>query len=88
MKKKSNSTTQRRKFLSLGLLGGAALVSNPASAMLSLDTDNDTVPMLTPDGKVVGVSKRTLAKIQDKRKATDTDYHTWGNTPHKTDPES
>jgi len=70
MKNTSDSKSHRRKFLSLSLLGGAALVSQPASAIHLLDPDHEIVPMLTADGKVVGVNKKVLDQIRDRKQAS------------------
>lgn len=82
--KKADGPTNRRKFLALGLLGGAGLVTQQASAMLPIQPEEETVPMLTPDGKLVQVSKQVLAQMQERQKADNKDILNWTTTQHKT----
>lgn len=85
MKKTSNDGSNRRKFLSLGLLGGAALITQKATAMIPIEPEaEETVPMLTADGKLVQVNKSILQKSDDKQKAGNKDILDWTTTQHKT----
>ncbi len=82
MKKKPNGSSSRRKFLSLGLLGGAGLLTQSANAMIPSE-DDEKVSMLTPDGKLVEVSKKVLDQLQEKQKAGNRDILNWTTTQHK-----
>jgi hypothetical protein len=82
--KKTDGHQNRRKFLALGLLGGAGLVTQQASAMLPINPDEETVPMLTPDGKLVQVSKQVVDQMQERQKAGNKDILNWTTTQHKT----
>ena len=84
MKKKSITKPSRRNFLSMGLLGGAGLLTSKAEAMIpSTDDDQETVQMLTPDGKLVEVSKRILEQSTDRQKASNKDILDWSQTAKK-----
>ena len=82
MKEKNADGTHRRKFLALGLLGGAGLISQQASAMLPIKPDEETVPMLTADGKLVQVSKQVLDQMQERQKVGNKDILDWTTTQH------
>jgi len=84
MKKTSDTNSNRRKFLSLGLLGGAGLLSQKASAMLPIHPEEEKVSMLTPDGKLVEVPKQILDQINDRKKAANQDILNWTTAPNKT----
>jgi hypothetical protein len=86
MKKKSNDGRSRRKFLSLSLLGGAGLLSQKATAMLPVQPEEETVPMLTPDGKLVQVNKHILDQMQERQKAANKDILDWTTTQTKNNP--
>jgi hypothetical protein len=85
MKKTSDSNSNRRKFISLGLLGGAGLLSQKAAAMLPIEPESEKVQMLTPDGKLVEVDKRVLDQVAEKKKAANTDILDWTTTQYKTE---
>lgn len=86
MKKKATVSPDRRKFLSLGLLGGAGLLAQSAQAMIpSIPEEDEKVSMLTPDGKLVEVSKHVLAQAGNKQKAANKDILDWTTTQNKTD---
>jgi hypothetical protein len=85
MKKTSDNSSNRRKFISLGLLGGAGLLSQKASAMLPIEPEAEKVQMLTPDGKLVEIDQRVLDQVADKKRATNTDILDWTTTQYKTD---
>lgn len=85
-KQKSNEPGTRRKFLSLGLLSGAALLTTKAEAMASLTDDEEKVTMLTSDGKLVEVSKKVLATNADRQKASNQDILNWADTTKNTKP--
>ena len=86
MKEKNADGTNRRKFLALGLLGGAGLLSQKATAMIPVQQDEETVSMLTPDGKLVQVSKQVVDQMQERQKAGNKDILNWTTTQHKTNP--
>ena len=77
MKNESNAKRSRRKFLSWSLLGGAGLLAQPVAAMASGNEDEETVPMLTPDGQLVHVRKGVLDQTQDRKKAGNKDILHW-----------
>ena len=83
MKKKTSDGNNRRKFLSLSLLGGAGLLSQKATAMLPVQPEEETVSMLTPDGKLVKVNKRILDQMQERQKAGNKDILNWTTTQNK-----
>jgi hypothetical protein len=84
MKKKSTTKPSRRSFLSLGLLGGAGLLTSKAEAMIpDMEDDQEKVQMLTPDGKLVEVSKRVLEQSSDRQKANNKDILDWSQTAKK-----
>lgn len=62
MKAKS---TNRRDFLKKGLLAAAAATAAPLAGEAS--PSGETVKMLTPDGKLVEVSKAALSKAPKKK---------------------
>jgi hypothetical protein len=84
MKKISDNSNNRRKFLSLGLLGGAGLLSQKAAAMMPIEPEAEKVKMLTPDGKLVEVDQRVLDQVAEKTKAANTDIFDWATTQYKT----
>ena len=77
VKRKGHS---RRNFLSLGLLGGAAFVSQPAEAMIPQPDDEALVPMLTPDGKLVQVPKSALDRSDNRVHASNKDVLKWSES--------
>jgi hypothetical protein len=85
MKNTKKTERSRRKFLSLGLLGGASLIAPMAHAQGSEveDTDTETIKMLTPDGKLVEVKKTVVAKSANRSKARNEDILNWSNTAKK-----
>ena len=85
MKQKSIDTGSRRRFLSLGLLGGAGLLTQKVEAMTSLPEDEETISMLTSDGKLVQVSKKALEQIKgvEKDKTRNEDILKWTDTQYK-----
>lgn len=83
MKKKTNDGNNRRKFLSLSLLGGAGLLSQKATAMLPIQPEEETVPMLTPDGKLVQVNKSILDQTQNRKQAGNKDILDWSSIQNK-----
>jgi len=85
MKKISDNSNNRRKFLSLGLLGGAGLLSQKAAAMMPIEPEAEKVKMLTPDGKLVEIDQRVLDQIAEKKKAVNSDILDWTTTQYKTD---
>lgn len=73
----------RRRFLSLGLLSGAALLTQKAEAMASVPDDDEKVSMLTADGKLVEVSKKVLEQTTSRQKARNEDILNWTDTTKK-----
>ncbi|MBL0307411.1 MAG: hypothetical protein IPQ25_15680 [Chitinophagaceae bacterium] len=43
----------------------------------------ETVKMLTPDGKLVEISKAVLEEVSKKQKATNKEIYNWMNNPSK-----
>lgn len=82
-KQKSNVPGTRRKFLSLGLLGGAALLTQKTEAMASLTDDDEKISMLTPDGKLVEVSRKIYDQAIERQKATNPDILQWSESSKK-----
>ncbi|MEP6795916.1 MAG: hypothetical protein ABJB16_16430 [Saprospiraceae bacterium] len=74
----NNNNPSRRKFLSLGLLAGAGLITTSASAQ-SLSESGETVKMLTQDGKLVEVDKALIVKSSSKKQASKKDVLGWIN---------
>lgn len=84
MKQNSKKEKSRRSFLSLGLLGGAGLLMGKSTKRLgSNDADEETVSMLTPDGKLVEVKKSLLAKSEEREKVRNQDILKWTKTQTK-----
>ena len=79
MKKNNRNESSRRRFLSLGLLGGAALFTTTATSQEPMTTNGETVPMLTPDGDLVEVPKSLLEKSSNRTKARNQDILNWTN---------
>ncbi len=85
MKQSSDQNKKsRRRFLSLGFLGGAALISKPASAAIP-ESDDELVPMLTPDGKLVKVRKDVLERAQNRQPARNEDILKWSKAIDKSE---
>ena len=83
MKKNPKPRNSRRKFLSLGLLGGAVLIAPDTTAQESDKKDGETIKMLTPDGKLVEVSKTVIAQTKSRQKASNADILKWMKTANK-----
>ena len=83
MKKESNTKSSRRKFLSWSLLGGAGILAQPVAAMASATDTEETIPMLTPDGKLVHVKKGILDQTGERKKAGNKEILHWSETQHK-----
>lgn len=83
MKKKSATVPSRRHFLSMGLLGGAGLLTTKAEGIIPAEDDQDAVPMLTPDGKLVHISRKVLEQSHDRTKASNKDILNWSETAKK-----
>ena len=78
MANQSKDKTSRRKFLALGLLGGAGLVAGSATAQTPEPaTSGETVKMLGPDGKLVEVDKSVLEQSTNRRMAGKKDIQEW-----------
>ncbi len=86
MKQNVKDNSSRRRFLSLGLLGGAGLLTQKAEAMTSLPEDDEKIQMLTADGKLVEVSKRIFEQSETRGKARNQDILNWSESAHKTKP--
>ena len=82
MNKKEAPKSSRRSFLSIGLIGGAGLLARQASAMSS-GLPDETVPMMTADGKLVEVNKNILEKSTTRQKADNTNILDWKETHTK-----
>lgn len=85
MKEKVIDKSSRRRFLSLGLLSGAGLLTQKVEAMTSLPEEEETISMLTSDGKLVQVSKKALEQIKgvEKDKTRNEDILKWTDTQYK-----
>ncbi|HLF63202.1 MAG TPA: hypothetical protein VI603_05605 [Saprospiraceae bacterium] len=83
MKKTPTTNRTRRRFLSLCLLGGAALNTPEVEAQVPDPEDSETMQMLTPDGKLVEVTKQTIAQSENRNKASNEDILTWSKTAGK-----
>jgi hypothetical protein len=86
MKQNPADKSSRRKFLSLGLLSGAALLTQKAEAMASVTDDDEKVSMLTADGKLVQVSKKLLDQTTSREKANHKDILNWSEATKKSMP--
>ena len=78
MSNMKNDKSSRRKFLSLGLLGGASLLAGKAEAKTPLES-GETVKMLTPDGQLVEVDKSVLDAMSKEHKVTNESILDWTN---------
>ena len=85
MKQKSTDAGSRRRFLSLGLLGGAGLLTQKVEAMTSVPEEEETVSMLTADGKLVQVSKKVFEQTKGvvKDKTRNEDILNWSDSQYK-----
>jgi hypothetical protein len=86
MQENQKERSSRRKFLSLGLLGGAGLITQKVEAMAPELQEGEKVTMLTADGKLVEVSKEVLEQSSSREKARNQDILNWRDTSHKTMP--
>ena len=77
--------TSRRKFLSLGLATGGALVTSELHAVPSgLPNENKAIILLTPDGKLVEVNKQIIEAAKMGKKASNQEILIWTQaTPSK-----
>ena len=82
--KPTNQSRSRRKFLALGVLGGASLLTGKADAQESLNFSGELVPMLTPDGKLVEVPKEVYEQMQSGKKANNGEILSWSGKGPKT----
>jgi len=77
---KKSEKHNRRKFLSLGLLSGAALLSPLVKAeSLQSEKNEETVMLLTPDGKLVEVKKSIVQGAKSGSKVSNQDILKWSN---------
>ena len=85
MKQKSINTGSRRRFLSLGLLGGAGLLTQKVEAMTTISQEEETVSMLTADGKLVEVNKKIFEQSKEvvKDKTRNSDILKWTDSLYK-----
>lgn len=86
MKRNPKDSSSRRKFLSLGLLGGAGLFAQKAEAMTALTEDDEKVSMLTADGKLVEVSKKILDQSTNREAANNKKILNWADATKKSMP--
>ncbi len=86
MKQNLKDNSSRRRFLSLGLLSGAALLTQKADAMASVTDDDEKVSMLTADGKLVEVSKNLVQQSTSREKAKNEDILNWTESAKKSMP--
>lgn len=78
---KNNEKYNRKKFLSLGFLSGAALLTQLAKAESLSSADEETIKMLTPDGVLVEVKKSVVNKEKTGHKVSNQEILNWTNTP-------
>ncbi|MBL7873110.1 MAG: hypothetical protein JNM78_15945 [Cyclobacteriaceae bacterium] len=78
---KNNEKHNRRKFLSLGLLSGTALLTQSVKAESLSPDDEETIKMLTPDGVLVEVKKSIVNKEKTGTKVSNKEILNWTNTP-------
>jgi hypothetical protein len=77
MEKNNNKKDgSRRWFLS-------ALFSGVDEKFIESQTDQEMVKMLTPDGKLVEISKSVFEKASKGNKATNSDIYKWMENPSK-----
>lgn len=86
MKQNLKDNSSRRRFLSLGLLSGAALLTQKADAMASVTDDDEKVSMLTADGRLVEVSKKLVQQSTSREKAKNEDILNWTERAKKSMP--
>ena len=65
--------------MSLSLLGGASLIALPAQGQ-DTESNKETIPMLTPDGKLVNVRKALVEQAHSKAKVRNADILDWMET--------
>lgn len=82
MSNSKNDKSSRRKFLSLGFLGGASLLAGKADAKTPIES-GEKVRMLTPDGQLVEVDKSVLEAMSKGHKATNESILDWTNQVKK-----
>ena len=68
---KKPADKSRRDFLSMFISADKKAASS------------ETVKMLTPDGKLVEISKAVLEEVSKKQKATNKEIYSWMNNPSK-----
>lgn len=86
MKQNQKDNSSRRKFLSFGLISGAALITTKVEAMAPGLADDEKVKMLTADGQLVEVSKSLLQQSSNGEKAKNKDILNWSDTAKKSMP--
>ncbi len=86
--KSKGSSSSRRKFLSLGFLGGASLITQSLQGQDIVPGDDETVSMLTPDGKLVQVKKTIVDHSEKKQRARNADILNWMKTGKKVSDEN
>ena len=79
MKQESQKENSRRKFLSLGLFKSAELKTSGIAVEDTPIESNETIPVLTADGKLVQISKAVMEKIK-REKATNRDIINWSES--------
>lgn len=78
---KKDEKQNRRKFLSLGLLSGAAIFTQSVQAEASPAKEEETMMLLTADGKLVEVKKSTIQKARSGNKVSNQEILKWTNPP-------
>lgn len=74
---KKDEKQNRRKFLSLGLLSGAAIFTQTVQAEPIPESPEETVMLLTADGKLVEVKKSTVQKAKSGNKVSNQEILKW-----------
>jgi hypothetical protein len=78
---KKDEKQNRRKFLSLGLLSGAAMFTQRVQAESIPAKEEETVMLLTADGKLVEVKKSTVEKAKSGSKVSNQEILKWIDSP-------
>jgi hypothetical protein len=80
---KKSEKHNRRKFFSLGFLTGAVMLASDVNAEPSESStpDEETVMLLTPDGKLVEVKKSIVQGAKSGSKVSNEEILNWTNAP-------
>ncbi len=70
----------RRKFLSLGFLTGAAMLTQQVNAE-SVNDKEETIQLLTSDGRLVEVKKSIVQNVKSGKKVSNHEILNWTEVP-------